>query len=480
MKKNPYLIELLVFFVLISIVMSGIYNVFRYKNVGSGGGMDNYYDTKVPIDVIIYGSSHAACTVNNGVFWQDYGIASYTLSAGGQTIDGTYYFLQESIAVNKPKIALVETYLLTECEFSLASYYRSALTSKFSKRFLDYTLNVVKDNSLDRETAENMIFRMPIVHSRYKELEKGDFINSAKYIRGYRGSNEMAPIEGPQVTDRYAEISEDALMYIDKMINLCKNEGVELIFFNAPYEIGEEAYAKQNTLRDYVIGKGCQYIGFNGNNDVLKLDYGSDFRDPEHLNDNGAEKVTRALAEFITENCPVQDRRGSKGYELWDRNIDYLNDRKLKYKLNDCRTLDEYWKVLYDNMDGKTCILSLNGNYRALGDEIYKPYLGLLGIDSETYEKGGVWVIRNGDIIYYSGGANTFHGYQMLGENVDLNIYKNEIDEFADIWIDDEDLSPDCNGISVLLYDEDCNYIIHGMKVDVYNGTEVTDIELPD
>ena len=120
-KKHAYLAELLVFCILLAVIVSGIYDTVRYKNVGSGGGMDNFYNTDVPIDVIIYGSSHAACTVNNGVMWEDYGIASYTLSAGSQKADATYFFLQESIAKNKPKVALVETYNLANNDFTLDS-----------------------------------------------------------------------------------------------------------------------------------------------------------------------------------------------------------------------------------------------------------------------------------------------------------------------------------------------------------------------
>ncbi len=479
-KKHSYLVELIVFFALLAFLISGTYDVVRYKNVGSGGGMDNFYSTDVPIDVIIYGSSHAACTVNNGILWDDYGIASYTLSAGSQKIDATYYFLQESIAVNKPKVALVETFLLTENEFSLDSFYRSALTSRFSTRFMEYTLNTVKENDLGREAAENMLLRIPIVHSRYKEVEKEDFVNNTEYIRGYRGSNASTPLNSPEKTDRCGEIKEDALVYIDKMINLCRKEGVELIFFNAPYEIGEDAYAKQNTLREYVEGQGCQYIGFNAEPETYGIDYSTDFRDNGHLNDAGAEKVTRALAGFIQESGLVQDRRGSSGYDLWDQHLRYLNDRALRYELTSCGTIEEYLECLCNQIGDNTCVISLNGNYRALGDDIYFPYLEKLGIDYDAYEKGGIWVIRNGEILYCSDGAVEYTAYRQLGKRTDLNVYKNESDEFPSILIDDRDLSPDCNGISVQLFDENCEFLIHTMKLNVYDGTDVIDIELPE
>ncbi len=480
MKKHPYLTEIIVFLALMAIMLSGIYNVVRYKNVGSGGGMDNFYSTKVPIDVVIYGSSHAACTVNNGILWNDYGIASYTLSAGAQNIAGTYYFLQESIAVNKPKVALIETYLMTENQFALDSFYRSALTTRFSTRFVSFILETIKNNSLDRKTAEDMLLRMPIVHSRYSELEKSDFVNSEAYIRGYRGDNSIIPISTPQKTDRFDEISADTLEYIDKMIDLCKKNGVEPIFFNAPYEIDEATYARQNTLCDYVESKGCDYLGFNRDYEQYGIDYSSDFRDDGHLNDTGAAKVTRALAEYIKNNFSVEDRRGNAGYESWDQHLVYLADKTLRYQLNDCTSIENYLSCICENAKDKTIILSLNGNYRALGDEIYQPYLEQLGIDNNTYEKGGVWVIRNGEITCYSEGESEFIAYQQLGTSTDLNIYKKAGNEYPHILIDDADLSPDCNGISVIVYDEICEYTVQAMKMNIFEGTDTINMSLPE
>ena len=37
------------------------------------------------------------CTVDHGLLWDQYGIAGYTLSAGSQRLDSTYYFLKEAI-----------------------------------------------------------------------------------------------------------------------------------------------------------------------------------------------------------------------------------------------------------------------------------------------------------------------------------------------------------------------------------------------
>ncbi|WP_024867303.1 SGNH/GDSL hydrolase family protein [Butyrivibrio sp. FCS014] len=472
MKKNRFLIEIIVFCLFLSLAVSGLYNVLRYKNVGSGGGMDNFYSTKVPIDVIVFGSSHAACTVNNGILWEENGVASYSLTAGSQEGDGTAYFVREAIAVNKPKVALIETYLLPGEEFSLASYYRSALTSRFSTRYVDYTMRVAGENDLDREMVEDMLLRMPIVHSRYKELEPKDFGAWEEYIMGYRGSDQTVPIEPIEFTDEKALLSEVTLRNIDDIISSCRQNDVEPVFFAAPYLASSDEQAKQNAIRDYVEAKECKYIDFIRDYQKYNIDFSRDFRDDGHLNDEGASKVTRALGEILVSNYDIPDRRGCKGYEMWDKHLTYLEDRKAMYVLHKISGLQEYLECLRNMADDYTVVIALNGNYRALGDDIYMPYITELGIDQESYEKGGVWIIRNGFFEDYSDGASNFKKYSEIG-GVDFNFFKTENEEFPHIIVGEQDYTPEYNGISILVFDEKCGYVIDNMYVDIYKGVEV-------
>jgi hypothetical protein len=99
MKKHKVLIEIIIFVVLLSLMMAGCYDVLRYKDTGDLGGhgrlYDNYYDIDVPIDVMVYGASHAGCTVDNSLLWKESGIASFTLSSGAQQAFGTYYYMKD-------------------------------------------------------------------------------------------------------------------------------------------------------------------------------------------------------------------------------------------------------------------------------------------------------------------------------------------------------------------------------------------------
>ena len=97
-KIGLYVIKIVAFFLLLSFLLKGIFSVFMYKDMGGGGGWQRFYQAKDnSIDVLFFGSSHAHCTVDHRILWEDYGIAGYTISAGSQNIDSTYYFTDESV-----------------------------------------------------------------------------------------------------------------------------------------------------------------------------------------------------------------------------------------------------------------------------------------------------------------------------------------------------------------------------------------------
>lgn len=479
-SKHKYLIEIIVFCLLLSVIVYFFYDTVRYKNVGSGGGMDNFYETKVPIDVMVYGSSHAACTVNNGQLWEDAGIASFTLSAGGQGIDGTYFFLRESIAHNKPKVALVETFLFPESLFSVDGVYRSALTSRFSPRYVSYISDLISTYHIDREEAENLLLRLPIVHSRYSELEENDYHNDEPYMRGYRGDNMVDPQDPPRLTNERGYVTNHCFRHIDMMMELCKKNGVELVFFNAPYSAGEEAMAAQNAIMDYVNEHGGTYLGLNHNYEELGLDFERDYRDDGHLNDSGAAKVTKYLENYLLENYDLPDRRGQAGYEAWDEHVEFLADKTDGYELESCTESFEYFEKLSEIQDKFMIMLSFNGNYDALGEQFFLSDMEVLGIDEEAYTAGGAYVLQNGGIILKSEGAEEYSAHMEVSNKHDLVMFKSADEEFGHIRLANTDYSADCNGISIVVYDPRVAYVVDSAYINVYEGTRVERLVIND
>ena len=471
-KPLVNLLEVLVFAVLVTFLLSRSYDALRYKNTGNGGGLEGFYETDVPIDVIAYGSSHAACTINNGILWDEYGIASATLGAASQSVDGTYYFLKETLRVNKPRVAWIETYRLPEEGDEMDGLFRSTLTSRFSLNYVDYIIRTARNKSFDRKFTEELMLRMPIVHTRYRELTRDDFVIRNTYNRGYWGDDYSSPQPGPEMTDERGVLSESSVYYIDRMIDLCEKNDVLPIFFCAPYNATADEVMRQNALSDHLAGRGMLYVDFNRDAAAYGIDFETDMREYTHLNDAGAAKITRALADMTLGLCELPDRRGEAGYEMWDTNLRFLADRKDTYQLSRSDELPDYLTKLGESDGDYTVIVSLNGYYRALGDEAYAAQLEGIGIDRASYEQGGVWVIRNGSVDYWSEGSDEYEYLTVLDNGVDLCLYKDS-GEDPHIYLDGEEYEKPHNGVSMIIYDDICSYIVDTGYTDVFSGLQV-------
>lgn len=471
-KPFVSLLEIIVFIVLTAFLVSRSYDALRYKNTGNGGGLEGFYETDVPIDVIAYGSSHAACTINNGVLWDEYGIASVTLGAASQSVDGTYYFLKETLRVNKPRVAWIETFRVAEEGDEMDGLFRSTLTSKFSANYVSYVLETARNKYFDRKFTEELMLRMPIVHTRYRELTRDDFVIRNTYNRGYWGDDSVSPEPGPEMTDERGVLSESSVYYIDRMIDLCEKNNVTPIFFCAPYDATADEVMLQNALSDHLAERGMTYIDFNRDAAKYGIDYETDMREFTHLNDVGATKVTHALADMTLEMCDLPDRRGEAGYEMWDTNLRFLEDRKDTYLVSRIEELPDYLTTA-GSLDGDyTVIVSLNGNYRALGDEAYASQLESLGIDRTSYEQGGVWVFKDGGVSYWSEGSDEYLFLTKLDNDVDLCVYK-DADDDPHIYLDGEEYEKPHNGVSLIIYDDVCSYMVDTGYTDVYSGLQV-------
>ena len=470
--KHRLLVEILVIVILITVILGAYYRAVRYKHTGSGGGFDNFYALDVPVDVMIFGSSHAACTVNNGLLWEERGVASYTLSAGNQSIDGEYFFLQEAVAKHKPKIALIETYTFCDEVSSLDALYRTILTSRWSERYLSYILKKAREEDYGLGRTVETVLKFPIVHTRYNELERGDFYNNSFYNRGYQGSDVASPLKQPAKTEeRLPELPESTRYYMEQMVELGKKEGVELVFFTAPFRAKPEEIAAQNSVKDYCEELGVPYIGFLQDPDAYGIDWETDFREYSHLNDSGADKITRALAEYLSAHYDIPDRREEPGYEDWDLHAEYLAARKDTYRLLLSEDPENYINTLAQLHDQYTVVVSLNGNYDPLGFgyETYGPYLEALGIDKDSFDAGGVFVFRGGEMVYRSEGAGSYQYYCEMKYDADLNVYKAEEEEFGHVEVNGRDCSHGCNGLWISVYDENCMYVVDDAYLDIYN-----------
>lgn len=461
----------------------------------SGGGFYSFYREKAPIDVIVFGSSHAACTVNNAILYEEAGIASYTLSAGSQPLPLTYYYMKEAFSVQKPKVALVETLMLDtekpdeqtgKYTFPEGSFYRSVLSMRWSPAYLSMIAELNRWYDIPEETRNNYLWKWPIIHSRYKDLSYDDAHHVRTYIRGYKGDNSVGKGEVPKITEDCAELNEITTEYLKKIIRLCEENDVKLIFFTAPYPCTENETAIQNSGEKIADEVGVPFINYNKKYDELHLDFSTDLRDDaDHLNNAGAAKVTRALMNVLNNN-DLPDRRNDKRYTAWNLHEEFLENKDFESRLLDA-DFGDYIKLLKEEANRYVIVICMSGNFDAQNVDTYKDALAKLGIAEKDYNTGGMILLDHGLLRWYSGEETTWNlAFDTAGRRITMkgiNEKNGKADKSSEdgsatsvqgLWLDEDGFIFPENGFSFLVYDDKTDQVLDYCTMDVYKENTLT------
>lgn len=478
-KKWINISKSVIFLLIIGMILFKVLDVLNYKDIGGGGGWQRFYEMpEETIDVVFFGSSHMHCTVDHGVLWDEYGIAGYTLSAGAQHLDSTYYFMKEVLEVQRPKLLVVEVWgtVLPGLENSDESVYRNSLGMRWSSNLWEFVNHLTEDIGKDKVYRNRIFSKMPVVHSRYAELTKDDFVDDMPYMMGYRGSFEKAEYEQPsQIAKEITmPLNEKCEEYLYKIIQLAKEYDTELLFIASPYILSDEEQMLLNETARIAEEESIPMINYNQVCEEIGLDYRTDFRDEAHLNNYGASKVTSHLGAYMKDNYEIPDRKGQAGYEAWELNSRYLDGKWEANALVHAQDVNSYLREL-SALEEKTVVLSLTGNHTAAGD-VYYESLAALGISYEDYMNGGVWVFENRVPTLYLPGKEYNQCYKVAAGEIHCEskvVQDGTEEQQTEIIFEGKNYSNIKNGINVLVYDQMTGQIIDAAGVDIYIGFDV-------
>lgn len=276
------------------------------------------------VEVIVYGSSHAWRGVNVMEMYRKYGIGAYNYGNNWQHINTTSLFLQDSLRTQSPQIAIIETFLvngvLTDTDINGEIYYTKGLEE--SKEKMEY-LKQCFGYDIERWLS----YYIPICgyHDNWINLNKASFnykdINTVSLLytnMGFMDTQSITPVTiNDMDTFEQKELNGMALSVLDKIVQTCAENDIEIIFYTAPWE-GEFAY--YDAMEKYAAENGCAYINFFEKLDEAKIDCDTDFCDSGHLNNRGAIKTADYLGNFIVENYDVTDMRLVKE-NIWEKNL---------------------------------------------------------------------------------------------------------------------------------------------------------------
>lgn len=486
-KRYRNVLKIVLFCAIVLLLGNRMLGILSYKP-GEGGGWQRFYDTKRgKMDVVFFGSSHAHCTIDHKYLWENYGIAGYTLSAGSQKIDSTLYFVKETLRTQNPKVLVVEMLgaIGGELQNTDTDVYRNALGMAWSENLWNFTNYLADNMGMDNTWRNGIFLKIPVIHSRYAELTKSDFRDPIPFMRGYRGSFDIDCHERPAAENNYEvkELDPGRKAILEQIIMTAKAKNVPIVLFAAPYDIPEEEQMQYNAIEAIAAENDVPFLNFNHLYEETGLDFTTDLRDGAHVNNDGAVKITRYLADFLKENYEIPDRRGEVGYELWEQNARYLRNKEIRHELETSEDINAYLQRIAELEPDRTVILALTGNYGALGD-VYLEKLLQLGLTREDYETGGAWLFREGRIAArmpgqeYSRCFSTASGELHL-ESVLQTTDQDVVDQVC-LLVNGEDYRMVQNGVNLIVYDESLDMVIDAAGDDIYLGLEMTHNEKPD
>lgn len=264
-----------------------------------------FSEPKDSIDTVFIGDSevyHSFIPLN---IWRDYGITSYDVSSPSQKLVYSMEFLNKTFENQSPKIVFLETNAIFR-----KSYLEDEITYKAEQIF--------------------PVFRY---HDRWKNLQLKDFSATVEYTanennKGYYFTKKFKPATDKAIKEymKYSDVSAPILStnrkYLNGIAKFCKNHGAKLVLISTP-STKNWNYQRHNAMEAISKDLGVDYIDTNLLRDDIPIDWKKDTKDKgDHLNYNGAVKLTDYVGKYLDDTKLFKDKRNDPSYDNWNTCLD--------------------------------------------------------------------------------------------------------------------------------------------------------------
>ena len=267
------------------------------------------------MEVIIYGSSRAMRHIDVMEMYNQYGIGAFNYGSTWIHLNTCLVYLADSFKTQHPKVAVIETSLigdpLPEKNQEGEILVTSALASSVEKfRFIRQCFGY------DVMRYVTYCFPFILFHNNWTDINEDSFHSpTEEYLKetmGFRDldDGEEATIQSITVpsyekTEQW-EIPAPDKELLDRMVSLCRKNGVEIVFYTSPVQ---EKYHYTNAMELYALRNSAHYIDGYRELEEIGIDPTADFMNKGHLNRNGAEKLGNYIGKYLYENFSLTDMR---------------------------------------------------------------------------------------------------------------------------------------------------------------------------
>lgn len=344
------------FCVLLAAVLGATQRLFERKY--SYTKYYDFYHQEQDFDVLFLGTSHVLDAVYPMELWRDYGIVSYNMANHSENICTNYWQLRNALRYTKPEVVVIDLYAVDG---------DAKVNEKYLHNFLDgvpfspLKVEIVWD-LLEPDKRVEYLFNLSLYHSRWEELGAEDLKPSRGLEKGAELRDEVTINVPPSLIpqDEYDPAERLNKQYLQKIIDLCKEQDIEVILMYIPYTMPEGHQRVANWGYVAAEKNGIPYLNFVYED--LAINYATDCADEgHHLNASGARKLTDYLGNYISANYDVQDHREDQAYSFWHQ--DYNEYKELKRERLDGQQNAWSYLMQLNDRDYLTKIYAADSNY---------------------------------------------------------------------------------------------------------------------
>ena len=262
------------------------------------------------LDAVAVGNSDIYSAFSPLDLWNEYGYTSIVCASPKQTAQDSYYFMKRIFEKQRPKLVIIETDMF----FSYSTRYEKALIRKGKAP------NCFDD--LDPEYLDDEISPLFPIFQHHNVWQGDSKLSLLKQIcRGYKYNDTVVRVKPRRYlkpTKEKSKISPVVIGYMDRLVNLCKENGAEVMLAEVPTVLAWDG-RRLNAVKDYAQSRKLDFVDLNTRFRELKLSFRKSFRDKgNHLNYSGAKSVTKWLGIYMS-SYDIKLRKSEEVARRWDR-----------------------------------------------------------------------------------------------------------------------------------------------------------------
>ncbi len=300
------------------------------------------YTNKYPglFDVVFSGTSITIMNVSSEELYTEYGIAAVTLGEPEQPMFLTYYTLLEALNYQSPKVVFLDINSL----FYSESMLRNKIND-YEHYYLHFSLDSIRNPIIKYEAFQaakelkpdldifNYFSSIYYNHSNWEELGKTNFIRKSGkqvmngYFMSFTIAEGLAKLRDSIDIDYAENVNEEELLdfnktYLMKIVELCKEKNVQLVFLRGGGIDTALTSEKYNTINKIAIDNDIPFIDMLQHDKEMGFDWRFDASDGNHFNIMGAKKWTDYLGDYLINNYRFEDRRDDSRYKFLEEEVD--------------------------------------------------------------------------------------------------------------------------------------------------------------